>query len=104
MEAVGATAVDPFSGMNLANFTAREDRMPADARDFLPIAWRVVTPGFFRAMGVKVLEGRTFRNDDGVGDGRHARHREPGSGRRRCGPTATPWAARWCGATPRGRA
>jgi predicted permease len=69
VEAVGVTAVKPFSGMNLANFTAREDRMPADARDFLPIAWRVVSPGFFRAMGVKVLEGRTFRDDDGASDG-----------------------------------
>ncbi|MCG6954505.1 MAG: ABC transporter permease [Gemmatimonadetes bacterium] len=69
VDAVGVTAVKPFSGMNLANFTAREDRMPADARDFLPIAWRVVSPGFFRAMGVKVLEGRTFRDDDGAGEG-----------------------------------
>lgn len=68
--AVGATAVDPFQGMNLANFTAREDRMPADAREFLPIAWRVVTPGFFRAAGVKLLEGRAFRVGDGWKDGR----------------------------------
>lgn len=62
--AAGATAVSPFQGMNLANFIAREDRLPADARDFLPIAWRVVTPGFFRAAGVKLLEGRTFRAGD----------------------------------------
>ncbi len=66
--AVGATAVDPFGGMNLANFAAREDRMPADARDFLPVAWRTVTPGFFRAMGVELREGRPFRADDGWKD------------------------------------
>jgi len=63
--AVGATAVAPFQGMNLANFTAREDRMPADARDFLPIKWRVVTPGYFRAAGIELLEGRPFRSGDG---------------------------------------
>jgi len=65
----GATVVDPFGGMNLANFTAREDRMPADRRDFLPIAWRVVTPGFFAAMGMDLLDGRSFRDDDGGAGG-----------------------------------
>lgn len=67
--AAGATAVAPFQGMNLANFAAREDRMPADRRDFLPIAWRVVTPGFFRAMGTDLLAGRAFREDDGWENG-----------------------------------
>ncbi|MBW3534234.1 MAG: ABC transporter permease [Gemmatimonadetes bacterium] len=60
VERAGATAVHPFSGYNLANFAAREDRMPADARDFLPIAWRVVTPGLVETLGMRVLAGRTF--------------------------------------------
>ncbi len=67
VEQAGATAVAPFSGVNLANFVAREDRMPADARDFLPMAWRVVTPKLVEALGTRVLEGRTFRRNGGPG-------------------------------------
>lgn len=70
VEAVGATAVDPFSGQNLMNFVARLDRMPDDARDFTPVSWRVVTPGFFEAMELEVLAGRPFlATDDTEWDG-----------------------------------
>jgi len=65
--AVGATAVDPFSGWNLANFVARADRMPERAADFTPIAWRVVTPGLFEAMGTEVKAGRSFEEGDETG-------------------------------------
>ncbi|HSG46503.1 MAG TPA: ADOP family duplicated permease [Longimicrobiales bacterium] len=64
VEAVGATAVDPFSGLALANFVARNDRVPEDAALFTPIGWRPVTPGFFRAAGVEVVAGETFRDMD----------------------------------------
>lgn len=67
VEAVGATAVDPFSGQNLMNFVARHDRMPADARDFAPVSWRVVTAGFFDAMDLEVLAGRPFLATDDTG-------------------------------------
>jgi putative ABC transport system permease protein len=64
VEHAGATAVDPFSGQNLMNFVAREDRMPSDAREFTPVAWRVVTPGFVEAMGMEMRAGRSFRDSD----------------------------------------
>jgi len=67
--AVGATAVEPFSGVALANFVAPEDRIPDRASDFHPIQWRVVTPGFFRAMGIRLLAGRAFREEDSWDDG-----------------------------------
>ena len=62
---VGATAIDPFSGANLANFVARDDQLPDRAADFTPIRWRVVTPGFFEAMGMQLKAGRTFLESDG---------------------------------------
>lgn len=67
--AAGATAVEPFSGMALANFVAPEDRLPDRAADFTPIQWRVVTPGFFEAMGMELRAGRAFRETDTWEDG-----------------------------------
>ena len=66
--AAGATAVDPFSGWNLAAFIARADRMPDRAADFTPIAWRTVTPGFFEAMGLELRAGRAFTELDDWGE------------------------------------
>lgn len=66
---VGATAVDPFSGSALANVVASEADLPDRAADFTPIQWRVVTPGFFEAMGMELLAGRSFRDADGWEDG-----------------------------------
>lgn len=65
VSAVGASAVEPFSGYALANFAAPEDDMPDRAADFLPIQWRPVTPGFFEAMGMEMVTGRDFRSGDG---------------------------------------
>jgi putative ABC transport system permease protein len=65
----GATAVDPFSGTALANRVAAEDDMPDRAEGFTPIHWRVVTPGFFEAMGMEVVAGRTFEESDTWEDG-----------------------------------
>lgn len=67
--AVGATAVEPFSGQALANFVAPAERIPDRASDFQPIQWRVVTPGFFRAMGMRLQAGRPFRDEDSWDDG-----------------------------------
>jgi predicted permease len=64
----GATAVDPFGGSALANFVAREDRMPDRAEEFTPMQWRPVTPGFFEAMGMRVLAGRPFEQSDAAQD------------------------------------
>ena len=68
VRAAGATAVDPFSGGNLASFVARADRMPDRAADFTPIAWRTVTPGFFEAMGMELRAGRAFTESDDGGE------------------------------------
>ncbi|MEZ4421985.1 MAG: ADOP family duplicated permease [Gemmatimonadota bacterium] len=67
--AAGASAVQVFSGFNLANFAARADRMPTEATGFLPIGWRVVTPGWFEAMGIDVRNGRAFGPGDDWEDG-----------------------------------
>lgn len=67
--AAGATAVEPFSGLALANFVAAESDMPDRAADFTPIQWRVVTPGFFEAMGMEMRAGRPFLSTDGWDDG-----------------------------------
>jgi len=60
----GATSVDPFSGYALANFVARQDRLPDRAADFQPIHWRTVTPGFFEAMATRLRAGRVFTEAD----------------------------------------
>lgn len=62
--AAGATAVEPFSGAGLGNFVAAADDVPDRASEFTPIHWRVVTPGFFDAMGMELLEGRDFDETD----------------------------------------
>ncbi|NNL30977.1 MAG: ABC transporter permease [Gemmatimonadetes bacterium] len=67
--AAGATAVEPFSGVALANFVAAEGDVPDRAADFTPIHWRVVTPGFFEAMGMELQAGRPFLSTDGWDDG-----------------------------------
>jgi predicted permease len=64
VRAAGATAVEPFSGSALGNFVAPEDRLPDRASEFTPIQWRVVTPGFFEAMGMELLAGRDFTESD----------------------------------------
>jgi len=64
VERAGATAIDPFSGNGLGNAVAPRDHLPERAQDFTSIAWRVVTPGLFEAMGVDLLAGRSFDNSD----------------------------------------
>lgn len=61
----GATTTDPFSGMGqLGNRVAQEDDLPDRAADFTPIQWRVVSPGFFEAMGMEFVAGRDFLVQD----------------------------------------
>lgn len=62
---VGATAVDPFSGNNLANdVTPVELAAQTGPGGLLQTAWRPVTPGFFGTMKIPLLQGRLFTNDD----------------------------------------
>lgn len=64
VEAVGATTAPPFSPMRPSNFVAPSDREPDRQEDFQPVSWRAVTPGYFEATGIPVLQGRVFRPDD----------------------------------------
>jgi predicted permease len=62
----GATPISPLKGNSLANFIAREDRMPDRAEEFTGIYWRAVTPGFFEAMDLDVRSGRSLTRADGT--------------------------------------
>ncbi|HEX6806785.1 MAG TPA: ABC transporter permease [Gemmatimonadaceae bacterium] len=66
VRAVGATAVDPFSGWNLVNDVTPEDRAAvAPATGYMQAGWRSVTPAFFAAMGIPLVRGRVFDESDG---------------------------------------
>ena len=56
MDAVGATNVVPFGAWSSAIRYRRADRSPDEP--LLQANWRTVTPGFFRAMGLRLLKGR----------------------------------------------
>lgn len=65
----GASAVDPMSGWNLTNdVTPAERAAEVGPSGYTQAGWRVVTPGFFEAMRIPVLRGRTFSATD-RGDG-----------------------------------
>ena len=65
VEASGATNVEPFSGIGTAN-RFRVEGEPSSA-EFRSAAWRAVTPGFFKAMGVPLKAGRLFSDADADG-------------------------------------
>ncbi len=68
VEAVGATAVDPFSGTNLVNDVTPEERAAEyPSAGYLQAAWRIVSPGYFAASGVPLLRGRDFGTRDRPG-------------------------------------
>jgi predicted permease len=56
VDAVGATNVVPFGAWSSAIRYRRADRSPDEP--LLQANWRTVTPGFFRAMGLRLLKGR----------------------------------------------
>ena len=64
VSAVAAVNHVPLNGA-LASADYRVEDRPAPADDHLPTAqYRMVTPGYFDAMGVKILAGRTFDETD----------------------------------------
>jgi predicted permease len=60
----GATMVDPFRGPRPSNKVAVDTAQ--DLGEFVRCQFRVVTPGFFEAMGIPMLRGRTFEDRDPV--------------------------------------
>jgi len=62
--AVGAGMTSPFGDFRASNFVARADRMPDRTEDFQSVSWRSVTPGFFGALDLDVVEGRNFTAAD----------------------------------------
>lgn len=69
VEGAGASAVDPMSGWNFSNdVTPLERAAEVGPSGYMQAGWRVVTPGFFDAMRIPVLSGRTFSATDS-GDG-----------------------------------
>ena len=64
VQAAGATNLAPFTMGNTAMGFAAAGREPANKSE-LPIAsWRIVTPGYFAALGVPLLRGRVFDERD----------------------------------------
>ena len=56
---VAASTLHPFVGPALANTVGLPEM--TDKADFEPVAWRAVTSGTFRTMGLPMLRGRDFR-------------------------------------------
>jgi predicted permease len=60
-----AVSSAPFAGPNTGNVFAREDR-PVSARDQAPDTdLRIVTPGYLRTLGIRLVSGRDFSTLDG---------------------------------------
>ena len=63
--AAGLASAAPFEGGN-DNGLVPEGR-PLDIRSAIQSDFRLVTPGYFRAMGIRLRRGRTFTADDRAG-------------------------------------
>lgn len=67
VEYVGATSTDPLRQWGFSNDVTPEDRAAeSPAGGFMQAGWRSVTPGFFRAMGIPLLQGRVLTDADGA--------------------------------------
>jgi putative ABC transport system permease protein len=64
--AVSATSQIPLSGDNMAYSVEVEGR-PRTPGTFPGADMRIVTPDYFRAMGIQLVKGRTFSDRDGPG-------------------------------------
>lgn len=63
--AAGATAIDPFSGGRYMNdVTPIERAAETGPSGYAQVGWRAVTPGFFAALDIPLLQGRLFTQGD----------------------------------------
>ena len=63
IESAGASTLRPFVGFDLHNTVGKPDWQ--DKSSFLPVLWRAVMPGTFRTMGLPLLAGRDFEDEEG---------------------------------------
>ena len=68
VEAVGLSSGAPFAGGNTGQ-PARAGGANALGTESLQADWRMVSPGYFSAMGIPLLRGRTFSPEDRRGGG-----------------------------------
>lgn len=64
VEAVGAVSVLPLSGSQTDISVAVEGRLPKPGQE-PGTDYRIVSPGYFAAMGIPLLQGRLFAAEDG---------------------------------------
>ena len=63
IESAGASTLRPFVGFDLHNTVGQPDWQ--DKSTFIPVLWRAVMPGTFRTMGLPLLAGRDFQEQEG---------------------------------------
>jgi putative ABC transport system permease protein len=64
VQAAAATTILPLSGSNSDSSFVIEGRMPRDAGEVPDEEIRVITPDYFRALGVPLIRGRFFTDAD----------------------------------------
>jgi putative ABC transport system permease protein len=64
VEAAGASTILPLSGSNSDQSFVIEGRIPRSIEDVADVEYRVVTPGYFRALEIHILSGRSFQQSD----------------------------------------
>ena len=104
VRAVGLTQSAPFTRGNPQENVIAEGREPKPGEPVVVSNVRIITPGFFDAMGTPVLKGRSFRASDGpdaprvaIVDERFARHYWPNGEAlgKHIGPQGDTSAGRW---------
>lgn len=67
---VGGIFGAPLSAVNVSAGFEQTDRPPPPPGQELRAGWRIVTPGYFEAMGIPLLQGRWFTQQDHLGSQR----------------------------------